>query len=91
MQSKNFATSIAKYQGPDFDTKTTLLNLIQEFNQPVGINKILNRYEEQTGAWASPSYPSPINGTMVVVYNSTSVTSRLYVYSNAGWHYVDLT
>lgn len=91
MQTLNFTPSQAKFSGIGFDAQSTLLNLIYEFNQPVGINKIENRYETQSGAWANPSYPTPINGNMVIVYNSTANASRLYIYTNAGWHYTALT
>jgi len=54
-------------------------------------SKISNRYETQGGAWAAPTYPLPKNGDMVVIYNSVSAASRLYIYSNAGWHFTALT
>jgi len=42
-------------------------------------------YETQVGAWANPSVTPVSNGTLVVVYNSTQVGTRLYGYSNSAW------
>jgi hypothetical protein len=49
----------------------------------------VGEYQTQTGAWAAPS--GGTNGRIVTVYNSTQAASRLYVYSNGGWHYSALT
>lgn len=49
----------------------------------------IGEYQTQSGAWATPA--GGVNGQIVTVYNSTAAASRLYVYSNAGWHYTALT
>jgi hypothetical protein len=49
----------------------------------------VGEYQTQSGAWAAPS--GGTNGRIVTVYNSTQAASRLYVYSNGGWHYSALT
>jgi len=42
-------------------------------------------YETQEDAWASPSQTPVVNGTIVVLYNSTQAGTRLYAYSNDAW------
>ena len=53
------------------------------------ITPLVGEYQTQSGAWAAPS--GGTNGRIVTVYNSTQAASRLYVYSNGGWHYSALT
>jgi hypothetical protein len=53
------------------------------------ITPLVGEYQIQSGAWAAPS--GGTNGRIVTVYNSTQAASRLYVYSNGGWHYSALT
>jgi hypothetical protein len=48
-------------------------------------------YETQSGAWADPSESPVVNGTIVVVYNSTQADTRLYVRANSAWKNLDTT
>lgn len=46
-------------------------------------------YETQSGAWATPAVTPVSNGTICIVYNSTQTDTRVYVYANDAWDYVD--
>jgi hypothetical protein len=42
--------------------------------------------------WGSlPSFPTAVNGNYYVLYDTTTATSRIYCYSNNGWHWSALT
>jgi len=45
-------------------------------------------YETQAGAWANPAQTPVTNGTIVILYNSTQLATRLYMYSNNAWTYI---
>jgi len=77
-------------QSTNLPIQSTTRQIIQDYNRQVGFKKIQFVYETQTGAWADPVTP-PINGLIVIIYNSTQAASRLYAYSNGAWTYVALT
>lgn len=48
-------------------------------------------YETQVGAWANPTQTPVNNGTICVLYNSTQVGTRIYVYANSAWANISTT
>ena len=71
--------------GTDLSTK---LNLSEDVLTVYG--GIVTRYDsgDYGLTWASYTPPTGFNGLMVIVYNSNSgiLSSRIYIYTNSGWH-----
>jgi hypothetical protein len=73
--------------------------LLSETNGSGGYQDSVWKIPYMTGdygaAWATYTAPAPAsltNGCMVMAYNTNGAGDhRLYIYSNAGWHYVALT